>query len=537
MATQVIFGNEAKDNLLEGIDILNTAVSSTLGPKGHTVAIMDNYSKPKTTKDGITVADSISLNNSYKNVGVQLLKEAAKKTVEVVGDGTTTSIILASSMIKNGLVYKGEGYRIYRTGLKDIAKGISIAAELVVDKIKEKAIPIRDIDIKHIATISSNNDKEIGELIYEAFSKIGKDGLITVDESNSLKTSVEVIQGMRFERGYEANHFVTDQEKGLAVLDNPYIIISDQQLNYAKDIENIFNLCIDEGRPLLIIAQGYNDAALEVLKVNHLRGIIKVCAIKAPEFGEFRKKLLEDISILTKGTYVSYDSAIPFRDITPDMLGTCNKVIVSKDTTTLLGCPTTKDDLSSYIIKLKNEYKELNNIPEKQGSYQLEFLQKRISRLSGGIARIAVGGTTELEMHEKKDRIDDAVCATKAATEEGVVLGGGLTYYNIAESLVSSFKSGSDLDIGFCVVKDALKQVFITICDNAEQPYKKLGKKLTDEIGYNANTGEFVNMYEAGILDTAKGLRVAFENAVSVALQCISMSCMVVPVIETRLLS
>ena len=418
MINELKFDNFAKSSLLAGMGKIARAVGSTLGPKGQCV-ILDEYTNglPHVTKDGVTVAKNICLEDKYENVGATLLKQAALNTVNAVGDSTTSSTVLAYNLVNNA-------YVTYMNGIKNMSllkKGITIASNFVKDKINESSVEVNDKDIERIATISANNDSEVGKLVSDAFKKIGLDGVITVEESANNQTSIDLIKGMQFERGFASHWFVTDKVKGECILEKPLIMVTDQKIQLTRDIIPVAEYCAKNRRPLLVIAQDFDDEVIQNMKINHIQGIIRCCFVKAPSFGDYRKALLEDIAILTNAQIATYDNGIEVSKITEDMLGTCGKVVVTKDTTTILNGSGNVDD---RVAEIKQALSKLQ-----AGETTLEkFYRERIARLTSGIGAIKVGGTSEIEMRERKDRIDDAVCATKAALEEGFVPGGGLTY-------------------------------------------------------------------------------------------------------------
>jgi len=527
---QIKFKDSARESILEGINILADAVKMTLGPKGKCVVLGDIDKQPRVTKDGVSVAKEIKLEDPFENVGAQLIREAAVKTLNTVGDATTTSTILAQKLINLGM----EKVQLYKSPVK-IQKGLKLALGYVLDFIKNHTLEIKNSDIANIATISANNDEKIGNLIGEAFNKIGRDGIITIESSTNSSTSIDVITGMQFDRGYVSQHFVTDIIKDVCVLDNPYVLITEHKINRMKDIGNILNYIAGEGRSVLIVADDFDGEVLETLKVNKLDGRLKVCLIKAPSFGDYRHEILNDIAVLTNGFNVSYESSVELSDITPAMLGTCSKITVNKNNTTIIGGKGKPELISERINQIKEQLKKETDSPDKS-DFLVKFLKERIAKLSAGIAVIYVGGTTEIEMNELKDRIEDAVSATKAAIEEGIVIGGGLTYY-YASKYLSKLKlsDDEDINIGIKIVSDALMEPFNIIVSNAGYEPKKLYKQLKDTfdvqsaIGFDANTETFVNMYQKGIIDPAKAAKLALENAISVACMFLLTECVIVP--------
>lgn len=416
---EIKFYNDARKKMLEGINLLADAVKVTLGPKGRSVIITEPNEIPHVTKDGVTVAKSIKLADEFANAGAQLIKEAAVRTVMAVGDATTTSTVLAQAFI-NAL------YKEIEVGANPIKlkKGFDKAIQQVIEYIKANARELKDDDIKYIASISANNDPEIGELIADAFKKVGRSGVITVEESSNSKTTCEVVMGMQFDRGYEAPHFVTDTEKDRCILENPYIFITDHKIQLTKDLLNILEPCAREGKSLLLIAQDYDSEVIENLKLNKLQGTLKCCAIRCPSMGEYRKEVLQDIAIVTDGTYLSYDSGLEVSDCSMDMLGRAKRVVVTKETTTIIDGEGAQSLVDSRAREIEHKFTEIKDT-QLDGEFYRDFLKRRIAMLTGGIARIRVGGKTEIEMKETKDRIDDAVAATYAAIEEGIIAGGG----------------------------------------------------------------------------------------------------------------
>ena len=511
------FNLEAKEAIKKGIDILGNAVKATLGPKGQCVVIADYHDKkPHVTKDGVTVAKNIKLKDKYANAGACLIREASLRMLSTCGDSTSTSTVLAQEMVQNAIEKIEDGFNP-----AVLKKGVEKAAQVVLKNIKDAARPIKDGDIEAIATISANNDPEIGKLVADTFNKITYDGVVVVEESSSINTSVDVIQGMQFERGYLANHFVTDDVKNQCVLENPYILITEQKVNMMRELVPILEKVVAENRPILIIAEDYDSEVIENLKMNKLQGIVKVCPVKAPSFGQYRKEVLDDIAILTGGTNLTYESGLYIPSIDVDMLGRCDKVIVTKDYTTIVGGKTSKEAIEHRVAYLKERLNEVKAI-DINNEFMTEFLSVRISKLVGGIATIHVGGTTELEMKERKDRVDDAVAATKAAMEEGVVAGGGITLLRAID--VVNISPGED------IVYQSLGSVFETIVENAGLEPFSLYNKIdpNNNIGFDANTEQIVNMFEAGILNPAKAERLAFENAISVVNLFLSTNCVIV---------
>ena len=518
MVNELKFDNNAKSSLVNGMSKLAKAVGSTLGPKGQCV-IIDNYSNglPHVTKDGVTVAKCISLEDKYENVGATLLKQAALNTVSSVGDATTTSTILAYNMIN-------QAYTVYKIGIKNLSllkKGIGIATEHVKNTIKASSNSVSESEFEKIATISANNDIEIGKIVADAFNKVGVNGVLTVEESANNQTTIDIIKGMQFERGFISHWFITDKEKGQCVLENPLILLTDEKINLTREILPIAEYCVKNRKALLIIAQDFDDEVIQNMRINHLQGTLRCCLVKAPSFGDYRKRLLEDLSILTNAKLATYDNGIEVSKIDVSMLGTCGKVIINKTHTTILNG---SGDVSDRVKQLKFELSQLQPGEETMQ----KFLKQRIAHLSGGIGVIKVGGTSELEMRERKDRIDDAVCATQAAYEEGVVPGGGITFLKAFLSMPSS--DNKAVQQGIDIVKNSLTCVFDTIVNNAGYNPIEIGKEVYPErnVSWNADTEEYVDFLEAGIINPTKADRLAFENAIGVLNMFVSTNCIIV---------
>lgn len=527
---EIKFYNDARESILKGINLLADAVKVTLGPKGRSVIITEPKEIPHVTKDGVTVAKSIKFADQYMDAGAQLIREAAIQTVREVGDATTTATILAQAFINNL-------YDRIHSGANPIKlkKGFDLAISDILAGLKELSCEIEDEDIKHIATISANNDSKIGELIADAFNKVGRDGVITVEESSNSETTCNVVMGMQFDRGYEAPHFVTNEEKGECILEDPYIFITDHKIQLTRDLLNILEPLAKERKSLLIIAQEYDSEVIENLKLNKLQGTLKCCAIKCPSMGEYRKEVLQDIAIVTDGTYLSYDSGLEVSDCSIEMLGKAKRVIITKDTTTIVGGVGSQSIVNSRVEEIKNK---LENIKDSQmdGDFYRSFLKKRIAMLVGGVCQLKVGGKTEIEMKETKDRIDDAVAACYAAIEEGIIMGGGLDFYKVGKNLTVSFIGSDfydkDIENGYYAAISALPIITKTIVENAGIDKDEIFVKLSttgDSIGFDANTEQFVNMYEAGIINPAKADRLAIEHAASVSDLFLTTDCIIVP--------
>ena len=527
---EIKFYNDARESILKGINLLADAVKVTLGPKGRSVIITEPKEIPHVTKDGVTVAKSIKFADQYMDAGAQLIREAAVQTVKEVGDSTTTATVLAQAFINTLKSYIDQGSNPIK-----LKKGFDLAIRDILDKIQEYKRPIEDKDIKHIATISANNDSKIGELIADAFSKVGRQGVITVEESSNSETTANVVMGMQFDRGYETPHFVTDTEKDQCVLEDPYIFITDHKIQLTRDLLNILEPLAKDRKSILIIAQEYDSEVLENLKLNKLQGTLKCCAIKCPSMGEYRKEVLQDIAIVTDGTYLSYDSGLEVSDCNMQMLGHCKRVIVTKETTTIIGGDGSQSLIDNRVKEIENK---LENIKDSQmdGEFYRDFLKRRIATLVGGVCRIKVGGKTEIEMKETKDRIDDAVAATYAAIEEGIIAGGGLDFYRIYQKLVENYIGmafeDEIMEKGYGCAIVVLPIIMQTILDNAGVNTSDIIDKIKKTqywTGFDANTEKFVDMYEAGIINPAKADRLAIEHAASVTDLFLTTDCIIVP--------
>ena len=510
MAKSIIFEEEARQSILRGVKILSEAVKVTLGPKGRNVVIEKKFGSPTITKDGVTVAKEIELADPKENVGAQLVKEVASKTSDVAGDGTTTATVLAES--------------IYREGLRNVAagsnpmllkRGIDKAVEEVVKKLKEMSKEVSDRkEIAQVATIAANSDESIGNIISDAMEKVGKDGVITVEEAKGLETTLEVVEGLQFDRGYLSPYFITDPDRMEVVLENPYILIYEKKISAIKDLLPLLEKVVQRGRPLLIIAEEVEGEALATLVVNKLKGVISGAAVKAPGFGDRRKAMLEDIAIMTNGTFISEDLGIKLENLTLDDLGEAGKVVIDKENTTIIEGKGSKDKIVARMNQIKRQ------IEETTSDYDREKLQERLAKIAGGVAVIHVGAATEAEMKEKKARVEDALHATRAAVEEGIVPGGGVALIRCS-SVIDGLKLNGDEKIGASIVKKALEEPARMIAENAGEEGSIVVEKIkTSEkinFGYNALAGEFVDMYEAGIIDPTKVTRIALQNAASVA--------------------
>ena len=520
MSKELKFDSFAKGSLLTGMSKLAKAVGSTLGPKGQCV-IIDDYSNglPHITKDGVTVAKNISLEDKFENVGATLLKQASMQTLGSVGDGTTTSTVLAYNMIERAFYEYKQGI----INLSSLKKGIKRASDFVVDVINKSSINITNEDVTKIATISANNDSEIGNLVANAFDKVGLDGIITVEESANNQTTIDIINGMQFERGFASHWFITDREKGECILENALILITDQKVQLTREIIPVAEYCAKHNKPLLVIAQDFDDEVIQNMRLNHIQGNIKCCLVKAPSFGDYRKGILEDIAILTGATLATYDNGIEVSKMDETMLGSANKIVITKDSTTILRGQGMPELIKSRVSELKTLLSNLQSSEEIMQKYYRE----RIARLVGGICVIKVGGSSELEMREKKDRIDDAVCATRAALEEGIVPGGGLTFLKAFMTMPDAESSAEQQ--GVLIVKDALTSIFNTIVSNAGYDPKEIGKKVFPDknISWNADSEEYEDFLKAGIINPTKVDKLAFEKAISVLNMFISTNCII----------
>lgn len=511
MAKEIKFNIEARALLKEGVDQLADAVKVTLGPKGRHVVLEKKYGAPQITKDGVTVAKEVELSGSYQNMGAQMVKEVASKTGDIAGDGTTTATVLAQSIINVGLKNITAG-----ANPMDIKRGIDKAVEKIVGDIKAQAKVIGDDlnKIEQVARISANDDQEIGKLIAEAMGKVKKEGVITVEESKGTSTSVEVVEGMQFDRGYISAYFVTNTDKMEAEMENPYILIYDKKISTMKDMLPILESTAQNGRPLLIISEDVEGEALATLVVNRLRGSLRVCAVKAPGFGDRRKEMLEDIAILTGGTVISEEKGLKLEHTTLDMLGTSEKVTVNKENTTIVNGAGDKEMIKARISQIRQQMTTTTS------DYDKEKLQERLAKLSGGVAVLYIGAASEVEMKEKKDRVDDSLHATRAAIEEGIVPGGGVAYIRAVSALEGLKGENEDQNTGIEIIKRAIEEPLRQIAVNAGMEGAVVVQNVRsgkDDYGFNAQTGKYEKLYAAGVIDPAKVTRVALENAASVA--------------------
>ena len=511
MAKDIKFNTEAREALKNGVDQLANAVKVTLGPKGRNVVIEKKFGAPQITKDGVSVAKEIEWEDKFENTGAQLVKSVASKTGDDAGDGTTTATILTQAIVNEGLKNVTAG-----ANPMDLKRGIDKAVKAVVEFIKDNAELVGDDydKIEQVATVSANNDPEIGKLIADAMRKVSKDGVITIEESKSRDTSIGVVEGMQFDRGYLSGYFVTDTEKLECVMENPYILIYDKKISNLKELLPVLQPAAESGRGFLIIAEDVDSEALTTLVVNRLRGGLKICAVKAPGFGDRRKAMLEDIAILTGGMVISEEKGLKLEQATLEMCGTCDKVTISKDDTIIAGGAGSKDAIADRVIAIKKE------IENSTSSYDKEKLQERLAKLAGGVAVLYIGANSEVEMKEKKDRVDDALCATRAAIEEGVVAGGGTTYIRSLSALDNIKGDNADEQTGINIVKRAIEEPLRQICFNAGVEGAVVVNKVLEgsgDFGYNARTENYEDLKKAGIIDPAKVSRIALENAASIA--------------------
>ena len=521
MSKQLFFEIEARNKMKRGVDILANAVKVTLGPKGRNVVLEKKFGAPTITKDGVTVAKEIELEDSIENMGAQMVKEVASKTADIAGDGTTTATVLAHSIISEGLKNVAAG-----ANPMDLKRGIEKAVAAVVEHLKGQSQTVgADANkIQQVAAISANNDETIGKLIAEAFGKVGKDGVITVEEAKGTETNIEIVEGMQFDRGYLSAYFVTNSEKMEAELEKPYILIYDKKISAMKDILHILEKIAQQGAPLLIIAEDLEGEALATLIVNKLRGTIKVAAVKAPGFGDRRKDMLNDIATLTKGIVVSEEQGYKLENATLEYLGRADRVVIDKDNTTIVGGSGKKEDITARINQIKAQ------IETTTSDYDKEKLQERLAKLSGGVAVLNVGAATEMEMKEKKDRVDDALHATRAAVEEGIVPGGGTAFIRAIDALDKLKNDNEDETTGINIVKRALEEPLRQIVENAGIEGSIVVQKIKEgkgDFGFNARTENYEKLFSAGIIDPTKVTRVALENAASIAGMLLTTECVV----------
>ena len=522
MAKNISYNVEARDALKRGVDQLANAIKVTLGPKGRNVIIDKKFGAPHITKDGVTVAKEVELADPYQNTGAQLVKSVASKTGDDAGDGTTTATVLAQAIVGVGLKNVTAG-----ANPMDLKRGIDKAVAKVVESIKGQAEMVGDNydKIEQVATVSANNDPVIGKLIADAMRKVSKDGVITIEEAKGTDTTIGVVEGMQFDRGYLSAYFVTDTEKMECVMERPYVLIYDKKISSLKDFLPILEPAVQSGRPLLVIAEDVDSEALTTLVVNRLRSQLKICAVKAPGFGDRRKAMLEDIAILTGGIVISEEKGLKLEQATIEMLGTCDKVTVSKDNTTIVNGAGAKESIQERINQIKAEIKNTTS------DYDKEKLQERLAKLSGGVAVLYVGAASEVEMKEKKDRVDDALCATRAAIEEGIVPGGGVTYIRAIDALEGMTGDNADETTGIEIIKRAIEEPLRQIVANAGKEGAVVVQKVREgkgDFGYNARTDVYENLHAAGVVDPAKVTRVALENAASIAGMFLTTECVIV---------
>ena len=526
MAKDILFNSDVRSKMKEGADALANAVKVTLGPKGRNVVIDKKFGAPQVTKDGVTVAKEIELEDRFQNMGAQMVKEVASKTNEQAGDGTTTATVLAQAIINVGIKNVTAG-----ANPMDLKRGIDKAVSAVVADLKERSHEVGEdySKIEQVGTISANNDGYIGKLIADAMSKVKKDGVITVEEAKGTETEVKVVEGMQFDRGYISPYFMTNSDKMLAELSNPSILITDKKISTMKDLLPILEPIAREGRELLIIAEDVDGEALTTLVVNRLRGTLKVAAVKAPGFGDRRKEMLQDIATLTGAIVVSEERGITLENCTPDMLGKAEKVTITKENTTIVGGAGDADQIAERVALIRSQMATVTS------DYDREKLKERLGKLAGGVAVLYVGATTEVEMKEKKDRVEDALNATRAAVEEGYLPGGGVAYIRAISALDTLKGDNEDENTGIRIVAKAIEEPLRQIAANAGVDGSVIIQKIkegADDFGYNARTDEFVNMYEAGVIDPTKVARVALENAASVAGMFLTTECGIVDIPE-----
>ncbi|GIM48669.1 chaperonin GroEL [Capnocytophaga stomatis] len=529
MAKEIKFDIEAREGLKRGVDALANAVKVTLGPKGRNVIISKSFGSPHITKDGVTVAKEVELEDALENMGAQMVKEVASKTNDLAGDGTTTATVLAQAIVKEGLKNVAAG-----ANPMDLKRGIDKAVTKIVENLAKQAKEVGSSSekIRQVASISANNDDTIGELIAAAFEKVGKEGVITVEEAKGTDTYVDVVEGMQFDRGYLSPYFVTDSEKMVAELDRPYILLYDKKISTMKDLLPVLEPVAQSGKPLLIIAEDIDGEALATLVVNKLRGTLRIAAVKAPGFGDRRKAMLEDIAILTGGTVIAEERGFSLENATVEMLGTAEKVTIDKDNTTIVNGAGDAEQIKARVNQIKAQ------IEVTTSDYDREKLQERLAKLSGGVAVLYVGAASEVEMKEKKDRVDDALHATRAAVEEGIVAGGGIALLRAKAVLAKIKPVNADEATGIQIVAKALEAPLRTIVENAgvegSVVVARVQEAARDTFGYNAKTGQYSDMFKAGIIDPKKVTRVALENAASVAGMILTTECALVDIKEEK---
>jgi len=529
MAKDIKFDIDAREGLKRGVDALANAVKVTLGPKGRNVIISKSFGSPQVTKDGVSVAKEIELEDALENMGAQMVKEVASKTNDLAGDGTTTATVLAQAIVKEGLKNVASG-----ANPMDLKRGIDKAVVKIVEHLAKQAKEVGSSSekIRQVASISANNDDTIGELIAQAFEKVGKEGVITVEEAKGTDTYVDVVEGMQFDRGYLSPYFVTDSEKMVAELDRPYILLYDKKISTMKDLLPVLEPVAQSGKPLLIIAEDIDGEALATLVVNKLRGTLRIAAVKAPGFGDRRKAMLEDIAILTGGTVIAEERGFTLENATIDMLGTAERVSIDKDNTTIVNGAGKSDNIKARVAQIKAQ------IENTSSDYDREKLQERLAKLSGGVAVLYIGAASEVEMKEKKDRVDDALHATRAAVEEGIVAGGGIALIRAKNVLGKLKPLNADEETGIKIILKALEAPLRTIVENAGVEGSVIVARVLeasrDAYGYNAKTGTYTDMFKAGIIDPKKVTRVALENAASVAGMILTTECALVDIKDDK---
>ena len=520
-AKEVKFGQDARERMLHGVDVLANAVRVTLGPKGRNVVLEKSFGPPRITKDGVTVAKEIELDDKFENMGAQMVREVASKTSDTAGDGTTTATVLAQAIVKEGAKSVAAG-----ANPMDLKRGIDLAVSAVIAELSAKAKKVTSSEeIAQVGTISANGDQEIGAMIAKAMQKVGNDGVITVEEAKAFETELDVVEGMQFDRGYISPYFITDADKMRVELENPYILINEKKLSNLQSILPLLEFVVQSGKPLLVIAEDVEGEALATLVVNKLRGGLKVAAVKAPGFGDRRKAMLQDIAVLTAGQVISEDLGIKLENVTLDMLGRAKKVVITKDDTTIVDGAGKKADIEARVAQIRQQ------IEDTTSDYDREKLQERLAKLSGGVAVIKVGGVTEMEVKEKKDRVDDALNATRAAVEEGILPGGGVALIRSQKVLDKLNTANDDQKVGVNIVRRALQTPARQIAENAGEDGAVVVGKIIDKddysFGFNAATGEYGNLVKQGVIDPAKVVRTALQDAGSVAGLLITTEAMV----------
>jgi chaperonin GroEL len=520
-AKEVKFSQDARERMLHGVDVLANAVKVTLGPKGRNVVLEKSFGAPRITKDGVTVAKEIELEDKFENMGAQMVREVASKTSDTAGDGTTTATLLAQAIVKEGAKSVAAG-----ANPMDLKRGVDMAVTAVLDELKAKAKKVTSSEeIAQVGTISANGDHEIGAMIAKAMQKVGNDGVITVEEAKSLETELEVVEGMQFDRGYISPYFITDADKMRVELESPYILINEKKLSNMQSLLPLLEQVVQAGKPILVIAEDVEGEALATLVVNKLRGGLKVAAVKAPGFGDRRKAMLQDIAVLTNGQVISEDLGIKLENVTLDMLGRAKKVVITKDDTTIVGGAGKKSEIEARVAQIRQQ------IEDTTSDYDREKLQERLAKLAGGVAVIKVGGVTEMEVKEKKDRVDDALNATRAAVEEGILPGGGVALIRSQSVLAKLKAANDDQRVGINIVRRALHAPARQIAENAGEDGAVVVGKIVDKddyaFGYNAATGEYGNLVKQGVIDPAKVVRTALQDAASVAGLLITTEAMV----------